>query len=440
MRRLGKFAAAVALLAIAPLPSSAGETAPDYFDAVEAYDEGNYSRAYKILTLLAPKGNPDVLNRLGEMLRDGLGATKSNANVTRAAALFSKAATQGHFAAATNFAEIGLGFETRPEYRLIAVLLIRRVAEWGYGPAQVLLGTALLHGQGVRRDPVAAAYWLGRAATQGHRTAPALLGLLKAGGGHSESDPLMDILVVLPTSNLAYGAVEGDRDADGICAKVRKFAETDIDADLLDRLFDLGHARVSERGEDAPFPQWGEARKREAQTRQAFQQELHGLRWTRAESRRGIRRHFYDLLHAHHNYYRFAETDAVETGSAKITMSDPPTELSFRGMKISVFPRGDMNTVQATYREAAMAGFGQAQIAMAVLNWCGQASGYWLSDILAYAWLHVADAQGFVPARQLKTELRKSLATGQIALGHLAARDFRARVEETRWGTDDDRS
>ena len=381
-----------------------------------------------------------MLNRLGEMLRDGLGVPKSDANRARATALFTRAAQQGHFAAMTNFAETGLLFETRPRHRLLAVLLVRRVAEWGYGPAQVLLGAALLHGRGARSDPIAAAYWLGRAATQGDRTAPALLGLVNGGGGQSKTDPLMDILVALPTSNLAYGAVGGDRGADGTCAKIRKFAESDIDADLLDRMIDLGHRRVSERGVHTPFPRWRQAKKSEAQTRQAFQQELRGLRRTRAESQRGMRRHFYDFLHAHHNYYRFVEKDAVETGSAKMTKSDPPTEPSFLGKKISVFPRSDMNAVQATYREAAMAGFAQAQTAMAVLNWCGQASGYWLSDILAYAWLHVADAQGFVPARRLKTELRKSLATDQIALGHMAARDFRARVEETRWGTDDDRS
>ncbi len=439
MRRLKGLAVAIALFAIAPLAPGAAATAPDVFDAIKAIDEGNYPRAIEILDRLARQGNADAQNRLGEMLRDGLGVPKNDENDARAVALFSKAIEQGHFAALTNFAELGLIVETRPKHHYLAVALAEAAAERGYGPAQVLLGSAFLYGRGVPRDPGKAAFWLRRAAAQGNRTAPALLGFLETGGGNSEAGPSMNLLTVLPTSNLAYGPVDGDRDRDasGTCGKIRRFAEADVDPRLLDRLFDAEHEKASGFRAEVKFPKWREAPGREAQTRETFRRELRELK--RAAT--GWRRFppLMRVLMAHRNYYEFRDKDAVQNRSAEPVKAEPAKKFDFRGKRISL-PRGDMNAVETAYQEAARAGFAQAQVNLAILTWCGQPSGSWLSDILAMAWLNVADSQGFAPARRLKTELGKTLKADQIALGYVVARDFRAKVEKTRWGTDTDRS
>ena len=116
---------------------------PDFAVGVEAYERGEYQKAFEAWLPLAREGDPAAQRNVGHMFRRGLGVPKN----------FKKAAEW-----------------------------YRRAAEQGLSRAQANLANMYLRGQGVAKDVKLAARWFRRAAEQGHAIAQYNLGLLYENG------------------------------------------------------------------------------------------------------------------------------------------------------------------------------------------------------------------------------------------------------------------
>ncbi len=136
---MARGAAAIALLALATAAPADVKTGAD------AWGRGDYAAAVREWQDPAEKGDPDARFNLGQAYRLGRGVPR---DLTRAEALFGKAAAQGHLQAADNY---GLLMFDRGE-RAAALPYIRAAAERGDPRAQYLMGIAHFNGDLAAKD------------------------------------------------------------------------------------------------------------------------------------------------------------------------------------------------------------------------------------------------------------------------------------------------
>ena len=122
---------------------------PQFDEAVNAYEVGDYILAFKTWLLLAYEDDPAAQRNLGHLYRMGLGVKQD----------FAKAADW-----------------------------YRKAAELGLARAQANLANMYLRGQGVEKDAAAAARWFNEAAQQGHTISQYNLGLIYEHGLGTDAD------------------------------------------------------------------------------------------------------------------------------------------------------------------------------------------------------------------------------------------------------------
>lgn len=115
----------------------------------------------------AEAGDATAALQLGKLWFKGAPGLPADAD--RALPWLKQAADQGQEAAAHYIALIlKNGSPQTPAHPEAAVRWMRRAAEAGWADSQFLLGQMLLHGQGVKADPMEARAWFDRAAEQDH--------------------------------------------------------------------------------------------------------------------------------------------------------------------------------------------------------------------------------------------------------------------------------
>ena len=133
-------------------------------EGVEAYNKGDYPRAFGEFKSSAEKGDLHAQFNLGVMYAFGQGVEKDE----KAAVLWYRKAAEKGFAPAQH--SLGQAYEEimgvwRDE--ALAVEWYRKAAEQGYGKAQFSLGLMYARGQGVKVDIVQAYKWFHLAALSG---------------------------------------------------------------------------------------------------------------------------------------------------------------------------------------------------------------------------------------------------------------------------------
>jgi len=154
----------VGSLSTASLVALPGQAIADSLsDAKSAYDSGNYSVAFRLLSPLAEQGDVEAQIKLGLMYAQGYGVPK---NCDKALKWYRRAAEHDVIEQAT----LGLLYEQGgddcvPKNYGEAVQWYRRAAEHGYVMAQYNLGLMYEDGRGVPQDYVQAYMWLNLAAS-----------------------------------------------------------------------------------------------------------------------------------------------------------------------------------------------------------------------------------------------------------------------------------
>ena len=157
-----------ALVVIAAAASGANAAQMTAKDGVEALRRGDAARAVAIWRALAIKGDPDAQFDLGQAYRFGRGVRPDAAESKR---LFEAAARAGHLQA-----QVSLGlllFDTGD--RTTAFVWLKRAADRGDARAQLVTGTAMFNGDGMKRDPILGYAYVRRSAAQGFSPAVATL-------------------------------------------------------------------------------------------------------------------------------------------------------------------------------------------------------------------------------------------------------------------------
>ena len=148
-------AAALALIAIGSCPAWA-----DVKGGVDAWAQGDYTRAIAIWKPLADAGDADALFNLGQAYKLGRGVPT---DINRALELYRKATEKGHAQAEDNYGLLLFQQGRRAE----AMPYLMRSAERGEPRAQYLAGTALFNGDTVAKDWVRAYAMMNRSAASG---------------------------------------------------------------------------------------------------------------------------------------------------------------------------------------------------------------------------------------------------------------------------------
>ncbi len=147
---------AAALLSIAAAPLSAQSVRA----GIDAWQRADYSAAVAIWRPLAEKGDADAAFNLGQAYRLGRGVPT---NIAAATTWFQRAAAKGHLDAQTTLGL--LLFENGGQAG--GLKWLKAAAEKGEPRALLVYGTALVNGDGVKRDPVLGYAYVSRAAAQG---------------------------------------------------------------------------------------------------------------------------------------------------------------------------------------------------------------------------------------------------------------------------------
>jgi cell division septation protein DedD len=149
------------LVAFALLGSAASAVSAQNVRAgIEAWQHSDYARAVAIWRPLAEKGDADAAFNLGQAYRLGRGVP---ANIAAATTWFQRAAAKGHVDAETTLGL--LLFENGDQAG--GLKWLKAAAEKGEPRALLVYGTALVNGDGVKRDPVLGYAYVSRAAAQG---------------------------------------------------------------------------------------------------------------------------------------------------------------------------------------------------------------------------------------------------------------------------------
>ena len=152
MRRL-----MIAALLGAALPAPSLATVQS---GIEAWKQGDPSKATTIWRPLADKGDHDAAFNLGQAYRLGRGVPADSGEAKK---WFERAARAGHLDA-----QVSLGlllFDIGD--RATALLWLKRAADRGEPRAMLVTGTALFNGDGMKRDPILGYAYVSRAAAQG---------------------------------------------------------------------------------------------------------------------------------------------------------------------------------------------------------------------------------------------------------------------------------
>ena len=164
------------LCAISPLAGAADQT---YEAGKQAYINGDYQRAYAILSPLAADGNPEAQKMLGIMYDYGQGVKKDS---RKALDWYIKAASQGQPAVQYQIgAKYFRGDGTKQDYAEAAKWW-EMAAAGGQVDAQFNLGLMYFRGLALKQDDAKAAELFRAAAEQGHAHAQYSLAVMYAFG------------------------------------------------------------------------------------------------------------------------------------------------------------------------------------------------------------------------------------------------------------------
>lgn len=172
---------------------------------VQAFEEGNYTRAFQIFEPLAKCGSALAQNNLGALYGEGHGVPKDEVEAAR---WYQASASQGHSTAQANlgwFYWTGTVFqrdqdEAERYFRLSAaqgddegIGGLKELASLGVVAAQVSLGDLYYNGTGVSQDYDEAMRWWLRAAGSSHATLISAVAKYKVGSllalGYSSAKP-----------------------------------------------------------------------------------------------------------------------------------------------------------------------------------------------------------------------------------------------------------
>ena len=156
LRMIHKHLVAALLIAAAAAPAPAQTVKA----GIEAWQQADYSRAVTIWRPLAEKGNADAQFDLGEAYRLGRGVP---INLGAATTWFERAARQGHIDAQRI---LGLLLFQNGD-RVSGLRWLKMAANRDDAGAMLVYGTALVNGDGVKRDPVLGYSFVSRAAAKG---------------------------------------------------------------------------------------------------------------------------------------------------------------------------------------------------------------------------------------------------------------------------------
>ena len=162
---------------VAILVATAAWAQNDFEQATQAYESGNYEKAFQLWKVLAKDGDAQSQYSLGVMYYKGDGVA---VDLTRAIYWFRKAAQQDHVNSLFN---VGIAFwEGKGVDRdyFLATEWWRRAAQRNFAPAQYNLGVAYYLGKGVQKDVDAAISWLRKAVENGHEGARQSIAIIES--------------------------------------------------------------------------------------------------------------------------------------------------------------------------------------------------------------------------------------------------------------------
>ena len=139
-------------------------TAADFFEAYEAFQQGDYDAARAIWSKLAYAGDVDAQFNLGTLYENGLGV---EADAEQAARWYRAAALRRVDLARLALARLQRTGVLEPEPDEDQIKLLETAARRGLAEAQYELGVAYDRGLGVTQNHATAAGWYHRAAEQG---------------------------------------------------------------------------------------------------------------------------------------------------------------------------------------------------------------------------------------------------------------------------------
>ncbi len=177
-RFLAALAVAFAVASLLVAPARA-----DFAAGVEAYDGGDFTKAFAEWLPLARQGDPAAERNIGHMYRLGRGVERDPAEAVK---WYRRAAEKGLARAQANLANMYLAGEGVPRDYGAAARWLYLAAVQGHVIAQYNLGQMYLSGLGVRKDPVRAMAWYNLAAKAGYQKALDKLSLLVAASGPPE--------------------------------------------------------------------------------------------------------------------------------------------------------------------------------------------------------------------------------------------------------------
>ena len=159
-----------------------GEQTAQGLVGLDAFDEKNYSEAYRYLNMAVNTDNEIIKHYLAmTILQGGYGIPNDN---NRAINLLNEAANQGFVPSQSELGIIYAMGEIVPQNMGYAINLFTKAAEQGDDAAQKNLGIIYKNGNGVPANPQIAVYWFTKASDQGNIQAKAnLADMYKSGIG-----------------------------------------------------------------------------------------------------------------------------------------------------------------------------------------------------------------------------------------------------------------
>lgn len=147
---------------------SADQNAVRFNQALAAYDNGNYARAFELWLPLAQENDLAAMRNVALLLKEGKGVER---DLERALYFFERAGRAGLVSAQVNAAFMHLhGEGTAQDYKA-ASFWFHAAAIAGVPTARYNLGVQYERGLGVERDPARALAWYALAAQSGHEQA-----------------------------------------------------------------------------------------------------------------------------------------------------------------------------------------------------------------------------------------------------------------------------
>lgn len=162
------------------------ERAEDYRAGLEAFESGDFDKAYVLWKPLAENGYAVAQYSLAKLFERGGGAILKNP--VQAALWYRQAAAKGVVAAQNNLAIMYAKGEGVPLLPAHAVSLWRKAAEGGHPMAQYNLALSYFNGKGIEVDRTAAATWFLSAGRAGVLEAQYALGQIYRQGLGVEED------------------------------------------------------------------------------------------------------------------------------------------------------------------------------------------------------------------------------------------------------------